>query len=145
MTSPKIRRAARERALQFLFGLDFTAYDWESVLDAFWLDNPSKPQVTEYAGMLIKGVMTRREELDEAIIGAIENWNPERVGKIERNVLRLALFEARHCDDVPPKVAVNEAIEITKRFGSEEAPRFINGVLDRLIGNRKQEPPRDTS
>ena len=74
----------------------------------------------------------RRQALDERIDSALRNWTPERVGRVERNILRVALYEMDYEDDVPKKVAINEAIEISKEYGSDEAPRFINGVLDRL-------------
>ena len=138
----KSRRSGRECAVQFLYGLDFTEYDWESALDDFWASMAWVPDdcaaVSEdaraYALQLIEGIMQHRDALDAEITGALANWVPERVGRIERNILRVALFELRHAPDVPEKVAMNEAIEIAKRFGNDEAPRFINGVLDRLKG-----------
>lgn len=132
MPSPQLRRRARERAVQFLFGLEFTDYDWEAAIAEFWAANPSRPGVREYAEQLIKGVIERRDELDEAITSAVEHWSPERIGHLERSVLRVALYEMRHAPDVPRKVAINEAIEVAKRYGSDDSPRFINGVLDRL-------------
>jgi len=133
--SPRIRRQARERALQFLFGIEFTKYQWEPVIDAFWKTNPSRPGVKRYARWLIQGVMENLGALDADIERTVDNWSPERIGRVERNVLRIALYEMRHAADVPSSVAINEAIEIVKRFGADDAPRFINGVLDRLKEN----------
>lgn len=121
--------------MQFLFGLDFTQYEWAEAVDDFWAINPVRPSVKEYADLLIEGVMENRSDLDRQIDGALENWSPERVGRIERNILRVALFEMRHRADVPRNAAISEAVEIAKRFGSDEAPRFVNGVLDRLKGD----------
>ena len=132
MAAISVRRRARERALQFLFGLDFTHYAWEETLEDFWKDNPAKPGVKRYARELVRGVCQHHEELDEQIIEALDNWSPERVGHVERVALRIALYEMRYRDDVPPSVAINEAIEVVKRFGTDDAPRFVNGVLDRL-------------
>lgn len=132
MLSPQVRRRARERAVQFLFGLDFTNYEWDSAITDFWAVNPSRPSVREYAEELVRGVITRREDLDQAIASAVEHWAPERVGCLERNVLRIALYEMRYAPDVPQNVAINEAVEVAKRYGSDDAPRFVNGVLDRL-------------
>jgi len=129
---PHIRRRARERAMEFLFGLDFTAYAWDEVIGDFWAARPAKPGVQQYANRLIEGVCTRLPEIDAAIAGAVEYWTPGRVGRIERAIVRIALYEIRYVDDVPAKVAINEAIEVAKKYGFEEAPRFINGVLDRL-------------
>ncbi len=133
MTSPQLRRRARERALQFLYGLDFTHHeDPESLLEAFWRDNPSRPGARAYAETLIRGVLARQADLDGAITATLDRWTPDRVGRIEQNILRIALYEMRFTDDVPERVAINEAVEVAKRFGSDAAPRFINGVLDRL-------------
>ncbi|HOD49501.1 MAG TPA: transcription antitermination factor NusB [Candidatus Hydrogenedentes bacterium] len=132
--SPKARRTGRECAVQFLYGLDFTEYDWETAIDDFWATSPVRPAAKAYAERLVKGIMQHRDALDAAITGVLANWRPERVGRVEHNILRVALFELRYADDVPEKVAINEAIEIAKRFGNDEAPRFVNGVLDRLKG-----------
>ncbi|MBX7256218.1 MAG: transcription antitermination factor NusB [Candidatus Hydrogenedentes bacterium] len=130
--NPQLRRRARERAVQFLFGLDFTQYGWESTIETFWVGNPVKPGAKAYAERLIRGVMEHRIALDEAIDAALNRWTPDRVGRVERNVLRVALYEMWHEPDVPTNVAINEAIEVTKVYGEEETARFINGVLDRL-------------
>jgi transcription antitermination protein NusB len=127
-----MRRRARERAMQFLFGLEFTAYDWRESLESFWVNSPSKAGVKAYADALIEGVMERREELDAMIAEAAENWAADRIGRIERNVIRVALFEIRHGQDVPPNVAINEALEVAKLYGADDSPRFVNGILDRL-------------
>ncbi len=132
MPDPQVRRRARERALQFLFGLEFTHYDWNEVIDSFWDTRPSKFSVREYAVQLIRGVEENLPQLDEEISGALENWSVDRVGRVERSILRIALYEMRHELDVPTAVAINEAIELAKSFGTDEAPRFVNGVLDRL-------------
>lgn len=118
--------------MQFLFGLEFTGSDWRGALEGFWKLNPSRPSVREYAERLIQGVCERRDELDGLVAGALDRWSPERVGRVERNVLRVALFEMRHMPDVPRAVAINEALEIVKRYGADDAVRFVNGVLDRV-------------
>ena len=130
--SPKARRAARERAMQFMFGLEFTGYPWQDALEAFWEINPSRLPVRQYADSLIAGVMEQRAELDAEIDAALDRWTPERVGRIERNVLRVALFEMRHGNGVPANVAINEALEVVKQFTTDESAAFVNAVLDRL-------------
>ena len=140
MPHPRIGRLARERAAQLLFGLDFTGYDWREAIDAFWQEFPARPSVKHYAEQLIEGVAGHREALDVAIVGALDKWSPARVGRVEWNILRVALYEMRHIEDVPERVAINEAIEVAKRLGADDAPRFINGVLDRL----KEDAPRAT-
>lgn len=132
MPDPLVRRRARERALQFLFGLEFTHYPWDEVIDAFWDTRPSKPSVKQYAIQLIRGVQENLPALDEEIAAALQNWSVDRVGRVERAILRIALYEMRHEQDVPTAVAINEAIELAKSFGADDTPRFVNGVLDRL-------------
>jgi N utilization substance protein B len=131
-----VRRKARERALQFLFGLEFTNCAWEEAFDRFWSIEPARATVKQYARVLVRGVFEHRDALDHEISACLQNWAPERVGRVERNILRIALYEMRHEDDVPPAVAINEAIELAKEYGTDEAPRFINGVLDRLKEER---------
>lgn len=96
-----------------------------------------------YAEKLITGVCANREELDTSINAALDNWTPDRVGKIELAAIRIALFEMIYLSDVPASVAINEAIEVTRNYGSDEAPRFVNGVLDRLrkqLGEERKDP-----
>ena len=132
MSNARTRRLARERALQFLFGLDFTGYAFEEEVEAFWESNPARPQARRYGDQLISGICAERADLDTRITAALEHWSPDRVGRIEWNIVRIALYEMLHIKDVPPNVAINEAIELAKRFGGDEAPRFVNGILDRL-------------
>lgn len=143
MLDPKTRRRARERALQFLYGLGFTGYPWEEALPPFWEMNPTRGNARLYAEQLIRGVCTRQDELDQEIAGAVENWRMDRVGHVERAALRIALFEMRHVSDVPASVAINEAIEIVKSYAADEAPRFVNGVLDRLKKRMPDAGPND--
>lgn len=137
MLNRQARRRGRERALQFLFSLDFTGGDYREQLEGFWAINPVKPGARQYAEKLIHGVCGCRQELDDEISGALDRWTPDRIGYIERNALRIALYEMRHCPDVPEAVAINEAIEVVKIFGADEATKFINGVLDRLKGGAR--------
>lgn len=126
------RRRARECAMQFLYGLEYTQYEWRSALDGFWGTHPARPGVRNYADRLIEGVQEHLEALDEALLGGLQHWTPDRIGRIERAILRVALFEMTYADDVPRNVAINEAIEIAKSYGGDDAPRFVNGVLDRV-------------
>lgn len=137
MVPPHLRRRARERALQILFGLDFTGYDPSEALPLFWESCPTRRSARAYAEHLVKGVTERKEELDAEIAQRLDNWRIERLGVVERNILRLALFEMMFESDVPPRVATNEAIELAKMFGAEDSPRFINGVLDRYCRSER--------
>ncbi len=137
------RRDARERAVQFLYGLEFSNNDWQSALPSFWDSVPSRPPVVRYAERLIAGIQNHREAIDTAIAGAVENWSPERIARIERNILRVAIYEMQFREDVPPAIAIDEAVEIAKRFGTDEAPGFVNGVLDRVKKNLADAPRSD--
>lgn len=140
MPSPKVRRRARECALQFLFGLDFTRYAWDDAMEEFWQSNPTGASARKYAESLIGGVAEHQAELDAAIENSLENWSLDRVGSVERNVIRVALFEMWR-GGVPETVAINEAIEVAKRYGADDSARFVNGVLDRL---KQQGRPEQT-
>ncbi len=131
------RRTARERALQTLYQADVArgaapklALDlaFESAEDAGKPD----PEIRVFATRLIEGVAANLPEIDGLIETHSHNWRLDRMSRIDRNVLRLAIFELRYCDDIPRKVSLNEAIELGKRFGTEESSAFINGLLDRV-------------
>jgi len=141
VVNAKSRRRGRERALQFLFSLDFNNYAVEDKLEAFWAINPARPGAQSYAEKLIRGVSAHRDALDEEISTALDNWTPDRIGHVERSALRIALFEMRHFSDVPEAVAINEALEVVKVFGADDAPKFVNGVLHRL----KRKANRDSA
>ncbi|HEX7488531.1 MAG TPA: transcription antitermination factor NusB, partial [Anaeromyxobacteraceae bacterium] len=101
----------------------------------FWKSfEPVEREVMQVAEELVRGVARHRRELDAAIEAVSQNWRLDRMARVDRNVLRLATFELLHRDDVPVKVAINEAIELGKKFGSESSGAFINGILDRVAG-----------
>ncbi len=86
----------------------------------------------EFARRIVQGVIQHRNEIDRMIEESSEHWRLDRMTIIDRNILRMAIFELLHCHDVPPKVTLNEAIDLGKRFGSEESGSFVNGILDRI-------------
>lgn len=141
MGSARTRRKARCRALEFLFGLEFTEDSWRAAIDAFWKTFETRQSVRDYTETLVAGVLEGRGHLDEDIDAALKGWTPERVGRIERNLLRIAVFEMDSIDDVPPKVAINEAIELAKSYGTDESPGFVNAVLDRIMDTKYRESP----
>jgi N utilization substance protein B len=89
--------------------------------------------VSPFAEHLVRGVHLHRVEIDEVIASASEHWRLDRMSIVDRNILRIALFEMLYCPDVPPKASINEAIDIGKKFGSEDSGSFINGVLDHVL------------
>ena len=126
------RRDGREAAVQFLYNRDLDPDLDADGFEAFFAIRNARPRTQKFAAELASGVIAHRDEIDALIAATIENFELERLSAVDRNVLRLAVYEMFHCEDTPPIVALNEAIEISKRFGTDESGRFVNGVLDRL-------------
>jgi N utilization substance protein B len=127
------RRKARELALQLLYQLDLqTESSPEPHLDDFWRRHPVDVEVREFTESLIRGTKLHEAKIDELISGYAQNWEIERMAVVDRNILRQGIFELLWGADVPPKVAINEALEVAKKFSTQESSRFINGVLDRI-------------
>lgn len=125
------RRKARELALQLLFQIDFTG-DHIEIPPSFWVENNALPQVKTFAEILVQGVLKHLSEIDQIIEKYTQHWSRDRMAAIDRNILRFAIFELLYLKEIPPKVTINEAIEIAKRFGSEDSGAFVNGILDRI-------------
>jgi N utilization substance protein B len=145
------RRRAREAALQFLFQDDFLdrgraadTAELDERFAAFSLLYQVNKKARPYARSLIGGIFDRLDEIDDAIGAHATNWRLERIAATDRNLLRVAIFELLFQDDVPAQVAINEAVEIAKRFGTQESPAFINGVLDAVQQSSQQPPSGDT-
>jgi N utilization substance protein B len=127
------RTKARERALQALYQIDVASTDLDEALSRFWRSfEPVEREVREMAEALVRGVAEHRREIDDAIEAVSTNWRLDRMAKVDRNILRLAVHELVHRPDVPVKVAINEAIELGKKYGSESSGAFVNGVLDKI-------------
>lgn len=128
------RRRARELALQFLYQLDVNAAGDPTPYDAdFWARQGVVDESTQrYTRALVQGATIHQPKIDELITRSTEHWDLERMSVVDRNILRIAVFELGWEQDMPPKVAINEAIDIAKKFGTRESSRFINGVLDRI-------------
>ena len=131
------RRNSREAALQFLYQEDFTigpdqsyGYDLAERFDLFCTLFQVNKKARSYAIRLLQGIADNLEQIDRLIADAASNWRLARIAVTDRNLLRIAVFEMLKMDDVPPQVAINEAVEIAKRFAGDDSPKFINGVLD---------------
>lgn len=124
------RHEAREWAVQFLFQRDFNQGDLEHALEYFWLDKKAQPQARQFTEELVRGVEAHRAELDQLLQGYADNWDVKRMGAVDRNVMRVALFEMHYRVDIPPVVSINEAVEIAKAFSGMESGKFVNGLLD---------------
>jgi N utilization substance protein B len=127
-----IRRQSRICALQLLFQWDIHG-STEHWLADYWTQHPTAPEVREFAEQIVEGVMERHDELD-ALIGKLAvNWKVARMPIVDRNILRMGLYELLWLPDVPAKVTVNEAIELAKQFADDETKRFVNGILDKVL------------
>ncbi len=153
------RREARERAVQFLFQHDLNPpEDLNRALDEFWdtqraaaiaeekgaatwgqeaeLPPPTaeEAEMRLFAEPLIRGTLEHRDEADEVIKKHANNWELHRIAAVDRNILRLAIYEMLHREDIPPVVSINEAVDIAKKFSTEDSGKFVNGILDKVKG-----------
>lgn len=151
------RREARERAVQFLFQHDLNPPgDLEAALNQFWdsqrgaaiaeekgvanwgqpveLPPPTTDEaaIRLFADPLIRGALEHRDESDALIKSHAKNWELHRIAAVDRNILRLAIFEMLHRDDIPPVVSINEAVDIAKKFSTQDSGKFVNGILDKI-------------
>jgi len=126
------RRQSREAALQLLYALEIRRTDVSEVLREGWAETMLFSEIRDFTTTLITGVIRHRDEIDAFIQECSTNWSLERIGLVERNILRFAIYELCFLPDIPPNVTINEAVEVAKKYGTEEAPAFINGILDRI-------------
>lgn len=133
------RREGREAAVQFLFQHDLhkgvpteKEEPLDHLLERFWELRPATQKTREFGSELIRGVLANHEAIDERIQKYAAHYQLNRIAVVDRNILRTAIYEMVFASDVPPVVCINEAIEIAKRFGSEDSGRFVNGILDKI-------------
>ena len=128
------RREGREVALQLLFHWDLNVQQpvVGTELEMFWEFRPTLPGVRTFATNLLNGVVAHQPTIDEKISKYTANYELRRISAVDRNILRMAIYEMFFAEGVPPIVAINEAIDIAKKFGTEESGKFVNGVLDRV-------------
>jgi len=119
-------------------GADFS----ENVWTGFWEGNEEDPDVREFTLEIVKGTRERLPEIDEIIKKAAEHWSLDRMAVIDRNILRAATYELLYRKDIPPSVAINEALEISKKYSTEESAPFINGILDRIAHSAGSVPDK---
>lgn len=138
MTPPVRRRTrAREIAIQLLYQFDLRGERYADELgvgiDAMVAEDAGDDdEVKTFAQRLVQGTLQQRDVIDARLRSVTRNWNLERMAVVDRNVLRMAMYELMHCADVPPKVTINEAIELGKKFSTANSGGFINGILDRV-------------
>ena len=132
------RTLAREAVLKLLYQVDVITDDAEAIIGRFWEDNPVDHDVREFAERILIGVLKNKNRLDEIISRHTENWNLNRMALLDKNILRFGTYELLFMADIPPKVTINEAVNIAKKFSQEDSGKFINGVLDHI--NHHEQP-----
>lgn len=145
------RTQSRELALKVLYQMEHGDDRADEALTMFEAHFPAPQRLRGYAERLVKGVEDHRQQIDELLNQASRRWRISRMPRVDRNILRLACYEMVFtAGEVPPKVAINEAVEMAKRYGGEESPGFVNGVLDSLLAARRAQgadaqpaPPAD--
>ena len=138
------RTRARECALKILYSLDITKQDLETRLSDFWQNNQEETEVKDFADLLIKGTIENLERIDSLISKYAKNWEISRMAFVDRNILRLASYELLFLKDIPPKVSINEAVELAKRYSGEDSSKFVNAILDKIKNQTFQYEPRSS-
>ena len=126
------RTQAREYALQILYQIDVRNDPEDKILVDFWKNIETEPEVSDFAAKLVIGTIRNKKKIDEMISKYASNWKLSRMAVIDRNVLRMAAYELLYCEDIPPKVSINEAVDLAKKFGDTESGKFVNGILDKI-------------
>ena len=126
------RRRGREAALQMLYEGDYNRAELAVAFERYWHDLARNTEGKQFAQALLAGLEDNRAAIDEAISAASTNWRLERMGPVDRGILRIGTYELLFRDDIPLRVTLNETVELAKRYGNEESPGFVNGVLDRV-------------
>ena len=135
-TKPSKRREGREAAIQFLYSHEANTDTVLEEIDSFWALRQLKVSARAFSVELIAGVLEHREAIDRILSQRLENYRLERLAAVDRNILRLAIYEILHRPDIPAPVSINEAIEIAKRFGTTDSAGFVNGLLDNIRKSR---------
>lgn len=129
------RRKARELAVQVIFSLDFGADSPEETFELICKNFDANKKIRSFAKELVLGVWSKIKEIDETINKASKNWRLNRMSRVDKSILRLATYELIFRDDIPPKVSINEAVELGKKFGNNNSYGFINGILDNIYNS----------
>ena len=136
------RTSAREAALQMLYAIEASAVSADHAIRDFWRELPGDAEDREYADSVVRGVTSSADRVDGLIRAASQNWRLERMTRVDRNILRMGGWELVHERATPRAVIIDEAVELAKRYGTEESSAFVNGVLDRIADDcgRVDEP-----
>jgi len=126
------RSQAREYVLQILYAIDVGRGDVEECIDVFWRRVEANKAVAEFTDGIVRGIVKNKNLIDKVIASYATNWQLDRMAAVDRNVLRIGTYELLFEKEIPPKVSINEAIEIAKKFGDMDSGKFVNGILDKI-------------
>lgn len=133
------RTLARENVLQLLYQYELNPDKTETILASFWNDFPETAEdIRSFTEGIFLGAVKHRDEIDQLVSQYAENWHLSRMAVIDRNILRLATYELVYRRDIPPKVTINEAVNLAKKFSQEDSGKFVNGVLDKINHTEKK-------
>jgi transcription antitermination factor NusB len=137
------RTRARELALQLLYQVDIRQDEIDSLIDDFWSNQihgseELEQQIKDFAARLARGTIENLKSIDAVIVSYTQNWQLERMAAIDRNIMRMACYELLYLDDIPPKVSINEAVDLAKKYGDTESGKFVNGILDKINKTEKR-------
>ncbi len=138
-----IRHSGREAALQMLFQMEASKNPAEIVIGLFWRSFDTHAEGKAYADGIVRGVEEHLDQIDQEVTTASEHWRLERMSRVDRNILRMGVFELLHCKDVPGPVILDEAVELAKAYGTDESSAFVNGVLNRIADVHNRRETRD--
>lgn len=142
------RTKARDYCLKFLYQSDITKTSADKDIEEFWQNQEEiDSEVKDFSNSLIKGTLENSKEIDQKLASYAANWQLKRMAVVDRNILRMATFELIYLKDIPPKVSINEAVDLAKKYGDTESGRFVNGILDKInkteCADKKQNPIND--
>ncbi|MFC1514646.1 transcription antitermination factor NusB [Candidatus Omnitrophota bacterium] len=132
-----LRTQARQSALQILYQTEVARIPHQEAVQDYFASNAFGPPHQDFTAQLVSGVSSRLEALDEVITRYAKNWQISRMAVVDKNILRMGVYELLHVEDIPPKVTINEAVELAKKFGDLDSPKFINGILDSIFRKEK--------
>lgn len=128
------RKKARDNAFKCVYQLEFLGQaEIENILNSCYEENNNSDEEKEYIQGVLRGVSDNLDKIDSIILSNLKNWSISRIAKIDLSILRLAIYEIKYMDEIPPKVSINEAVELAKTYGNNDSKAFINGVLAKVL------------
>lgn len=130
-----LRSQARKSCLKILYQIEISKVSVQEALADYFSQNEAPPPQREFTEFLVKNIISHLPELDRLISKYAKNWELHRIAVVDKNILRMGIFELLYTEDIPPKVSINEAVELAKIFGDLDSPKFVNGILDSVYKN----------